>query len=139
MNQLFAFIFGGIFAFGLILSGMSNPEKVLSFLDILGDWDASLAFVMIGAICITIIPMQKMTRKSSPKTIGGEPVDLPKATRIDRKLILGSGIFGIGWGLAGICPAPAITLIGLGHYQSLYFIAAMITGMWLYQKFAGEH
>ncbi|CAG0922710.1 unnamed protein product [Notodromas monacha] len=89
---------------------MSNPEKVLDFLDLFGDWDASLAFVMMGAIAVAFIPFQK----------------------IDKKLITGAVLFGAGWGIAGICPAPSFTLIGLGHYQVLYFIVAMLVGVWIH-------
>lgn len=134
MKNLLAFIFGGLFSVGLIFSGMTNPEKVLSFLDIFGNWDASLAFVMIGAIAVAFIPFQLAVRKSTPKTLDGHPIDLPKNNQIDSKLIMGSLLFGIGWGIAGICPAPAFTLIGLGYYESLYFILAMLAGVWLHHK-----
>lgn len=134
MKNLLALIFGGLFSVGLIFSGMSNPEKVLSFLDIFGNWDASLAFVMMGAIAVAVIPFQLAVRKSTLKTLDGHPIDLPKNNQIDSKLIVGSLLFGIGWGIAGICPAPAFTLIGLGHYESLYFILAMLAGVWLHHK-----
>ncbi|MCH7311529.1 YeeE/YedE family protein [Acinetobacter sp. ANC 4805] len=127
MKNILAFIFGSLFALGLLISGMSNPEKVLGFLDILGQWDISLMFVMMGAIIVAIIPFQKAIR--NPKTIFGEEISLPMNTHIDKKLIVGSSLFGVGWGIAGICPAPAITLIGLGYSQAWYFIAAMLLGM----------
>ena len=114
MKNVWAFICGGLFSIGLMLSGMSNPAKVIGFLDILGQWDASLAFVMMGAIAIAFIPFQKAVRQPHPQTFYGEAIQLPKNTKIDRKLILGSLLFGIGWGVAGICPAPSFTLIGLG-------------------------
>ena len=137
MKNFLAFIFGGIFSVGLILSGMSNPEKVLNFLDLFGTWDASLAFVMVGAIAVAFIPFQRVIRKAEPKTILNEPIDLPKQTQIDSKLIIGSFIFGIGWGIAGICPAPSLTLIGLGYYQAIYFIVAMLVGILIHRKVAG--
>ena len=137
MKNFLAFIFGGIFSVGLILSGMSNPEKVLNFLDLFGTWDASLAFVMMGAIAVAFIPFQRAMRQAEPKTILNEPIDLPKQTRIDSKLITGSFIFGIGWGIAGICPAPSLTLIGLGYYQAIYFIVAMLVGILFHRKVAG--
>jgi len=137
MKNFLAFIFGGIFSVGLILSGMSNPEKVLNFLDLFGTWDASLAFVMMGAIAVAFIPFQRAMRQAEPKTILNEPIDLPKQTQIDSKLITGSFIFGIGWGIAGICPAPSFTLIGLGHYQVLYFIVALLAGVLIHRKWAG--
>lgn len=137
MKNFLAFIFGGIFSVGLILSGMSNPEKVLNFLDLFGTWDASLAFVMVGAIAVAFIPFQRVIRKAEPKTILNEPIDLPKQTQIDSKLIIGSFIFGIGWGIAGICPAPSLTLIGLGYYQAIYFIVAMLVGILIHRKVVG--
>lgn len=137
MKNFLAFIFGGLFSIGLILSGMSNPEKVLNFLDLFGDWDASLAFVMIGAIMVAIIPFQKAVRSKAPKTVFNEPIELPGNHKIDPKLISGSLLFGIGWGIAGICPAPSFTLIGLGHYQVLYFIVSMFVGVLLHRKWTG--
>ena len=137
MKNFLAFIFGGIFSVGLILSGMSNPEKVLNFLDLFGTWDASLAFVIVGAIAVAFIPFQRVIRKAEPKTILNEPIDLPKQTQIDSKLIIGSFIFGIGWGIAGICPAPSLTLIGLGYYQAIYFIVAMLVGILIHRKVVG--
>jgi uncharacterized membrane protein YedE/YeeE len=137
MKNFLAFIFGGLFSIGLMLSGMSNPEKVLNFLDLFGDWDASLAFVMIGAIMVAIIPFQKVVRSQAPKTVFNEPIELPSNHKIDFKLISGSLLFGIGWGIAGICPAPSFTLIGLGHYQVLYFIVAMLAGVLLHRKWTG--
>ncbi|MFW2174304.1 DUF6691 family protein [Acinetobacter guillouiae] len=135
MKNIFAFIFGGLFSVGLMLSGMSNPAKVIGFLDIFGQWDPSLAFVMIGAIVVAFIPFQKAIRH--PVTVFNEVIELPKNTQLDTKLIVGAFIFGIGWGIAGICPAPAFTLIGLGHYQALYFIVAMLFGVLIHRKVTG--
>lgn len=135
MKNIFAFIFGGLFSVGLMLSGMSNPAKVISFLDIFGQWDPSLAFVMIGAIVVAFIPFQKAIR--NPVTVFNEVIELPKNTQLDTKLVAGAFIFGIGWGIAGICPAPAFTLIGLGHYQALYFIVAMLFGILIHRKVTG--
>ncbi len=135
MKNLFAFIFGGIFSIGLMLSGMSNPANVIGFLDLFGNWDPSLAFVMIGAILVAFVPFQKAIRQ--PKTIFNETIQLPTNNIIDKKLISGSFIFGIGWGIAGICPAPAFTLIGLGHYDVLYFIIAMLMGVLIHRKLFG--
>lgn len=131
MKNFFALIFGSLFALGLLVSGMSNPEKVLSFLDIFGAWDISLMFVMIGAIAVAFIPFQKALR--NPKTLSGEAIVLPKNNQIDKKLIIGAILFGMGWGIAGICPAPAITLIGLGYFEVWYFIAAMLLGMLIHR------
>lgn len=132
MKNLIAFGLGGLFSLGLMLSGMANPEKVLNFLDVFGEWDPSLALVMAGAIAVAFIPFQKVLRHPETKTIYGEVIQLPTKQNIDKKLVLGSALFGIGWGIAGICPAPSLTLIGLGHYQALYFIFAMFLGIWVY-------
>ena len=98
MKNALAFVFGSLFALGLLVSGMSNPEKVLGFLDIFGKWDISLMFVMIGAIIVAILPFQKAIR--NPKTIFGEEISLPISTQIDKKLIVGSSLFGVGWGIS---------------------------------------
>ncbi|OAL84049.1 DUF6691 family protein [Acinetobacter terrae] len=139
MKNLWAFVFGGIFSVGLMLSGMSNPKKILDFLDLFGQWDPSLAFVMLGAIAVTFIPFQKAVHNHAPKTVYGDAIDLPKNNKIDSRLVTGSLIFGIGWGIAGICPAPSLTLIGLGYYQALYFIAAMMIGMLIHRKLMGKN
>lgn len=127
-----AFVFGSLFALGLMVSGLSNPEKVIGFLDIFGQWDASLAFVMIGAIMVSILPTQRALRK--PFTIFKDKIDFPSAKQIDVKLISGAILFGIGWGIAGICPAPSLTLMGLGYWEGLYFVVAMLAGIWVQGK-----
>lgn len=137
MKNIFAFIFGGLFATGLMFSGMANPQKVLNFLDVFGTWDASLAFVMMGAIAVAFIPFQVLSKQQAPKTVFKEPIVFPQNTQLDKRLIMGSAIFGIGWGLAGICPAPSLTLVGLGHYQAFYFIIAMAIGVIVYNKTLG--
>lgn len=129
-GNIFAFIFGGLFSIGLLVSGLANPTKVIGFLDIFGAWDPSLAFVMLGAIMLCIIPFQRAIR--SPQTIFNEKIDLPKNNQIDWKLILGAILFGVGWGLAGLCPAPSISLIGLGYWDVLYFVGAMCAGVWIH-------
>ena len=136
MKSLLAFLFGALFSIGLMFSGMSNPEKVLDFLDIFGDWDASLAFVMMSAITVAFIPFQKAVRQPK-KTIFNEPIELPTQHQLDSKLIIGALLFGIGWGIAGICPAPSFTLIGLGYYQGLYFFVAMLFGVWIHRRWSG--
>src|SRR5690606_34377881 len=115
-----------------MISGMANLEKVLDFLDIFGDWDPSLAFVMLGTIVVDFIPFQKASRDLAAKTVFDEPSQLPTNQKIDSRLVTGSLLFGIGWGIAGICPAPSLTLIGLGHYQAIYFIPAMLAGIYLH-------
>lgn len=131
VKNLLAMLFGALFAVGLMLSGMSNPEKVLNFLDVFGTWDASLAFVMMGAIVVAIVPFQRAQRY--PVTLFKETIQLPTNTQIDFKLILGAVFFGVGWGLTGICPAPSLTLIGLGHLEVMYFVTAMTAGMLLHK------
>ena len=137
MKNLLAFLWGGLFSVGLMISGMANPEKVLDFLDVFGDWDPSLAFVMLGAIMVAFIPFQKATRNPVAKTVFHEPIQLPTNQKIDSKLMSGSLLFGIGWGIAGICPALSLTLIGLGHYQATYFIMAMLAGVYLHRQWSG--
>lgn len=136
--QLFISFFAGLlFGLGLLISGMSNPEKVLSFLDITGTWDPSLVLVMGGAIGIALIPF-RIAAKSSV-TLLGDPIVPPNKQTIDAKLILGSALFGIGWGLAGICPGPAITLIGAGITDGFIFVLAMLAGMWIWIRLPQEH
>ncbi|WP_111885236.1 DUF6691 family protein [Acinetobacter sp. CFCC 11171] len=137
MKNFLAFVFGSLFSVGLMFSGMSNPQKVIDFLDIFGNWDASLAFVMMGAIAVAFIPFQKAVHSSAPTTVFNEQIDLPSNNKIDSKLIIGALIFGAGWGIAGICPAPSFTLISLGHYQVLYFIGAMLAGVLIHRKWSG--
>lgn len=131
VKNLLAMLFGALFAVGLMLSGMSNPEKVLNFLDVFGTWDASLAFVMMGAIVVAFVPFQRAQRY--PVTLFKETIQLPTNTQIDFKLILGAVFFGVGWGLTGICPAPSLTLIGLGYLEVMYFVTAMAVGMLLHK------
>lgn len=134
MKNFLAFIFGSIFSLGLMISGMSNPKNVLDFLDLFGQWNPSLAFVMIGAILIAIVPFQRVIRAKTPRTIFNEPIELPKQRQIDAQLIIGSLLFGLGWGISGICPGPGFTLIGLGHYQVFYFIGAMLISVFIYDR-----
>jgi uncharacterized protein len=137
MKNVFALFLGALFSIGLIISGMSDPKKVLDFLDIFGHWDASLAFVMLGAIMVAFIPFQRAQRGRLAKTLFNEAIDLPRKQQLDKNLIMGAVLFGLGWGIVGMCPAPSLTLIGLGHLQGLYFIVAMFIGIWLHSKYAG--
>jgi len=133
MSVLLQFIVGLIFGFGLIVSGMSNPAKVLNFLDFAairtGTWDASLAFVMAGAIAVTFTGFKLVLERSQP--VFGERFHLPARGDIDARVVAGPAIFGIGWGLAGFCPGPAITALGLGTKTAAIFVVAMLAGMWL--------
>lgn len=122
---------GLIFGLGLIVAGMANPAKVLGFLDIGGHWDPSLALVMAGAIAVALPAFAWAKRRQ--RSLLGEAMQLPTARRADRRLLIGSLIFGIGWGLAGICPGPALVLAGSGLSDGLLFLAAMLAGMALFR------
>lgn len=127
MTLLIALLSGLIFGLGLITSGMSDPAKVLSFLDLGGRWDPSLAFVMAGAIGAARLPFAWALRQ--PRSWLGQPMPSAPARTIDRSLILGSALFGVGWGLSGFCPGPAITSAGAFALPGIIFTAAMVTGM----------
>lgn len=131
MQIVMALIAGLVFGLGLILSGMSNPAKVIGFLDISGNWDPSLAFVMAGAIAVSFLPF-RLAKNRSTALLGG-PIRLPAATDIDRRLVLGSVIFGIGWGLAGYCPGPALVSLLSGGAKPLIFVVSMLAGMAVFE------
>ena len=123
---------GLVFGLGLIVSGMANPAKVLGFLDIGGRWDPSLALVMGGAVCVGVLAFAIASRRK--RSLLGESLVLPAAVQIDAKLVGGSLVFGIGWGLAGFCPGPALVALGMGHAKALLFVAAMLAGMALIDR-----
>jgi uncharacterized membrane protein YedE/YeeE len=127
MYTLASFVAGLVFGVGLIVSGLVNPSKVLGFLDLAGRWDPSLAMVMAGAIAVGL-PAFFVAGKRAV-TLLGTPMQLPSARQIDRRLVLGSLAFGIGWGLAGFCPGPALVALGAGQVKALVFVAAMLAGM----------
>ena len=131
MNILFAALSGLVFGFGLIVSGMTNPEKVLDFLDLSGAWDPSLALVMGGAIAVGLAAFTRAKKRT--QSLLGLPMQLPTAKQIDWRLVGGSLSFGLGWGLAGICPGPALVLVGAGVSKGLIFVAAMLAGMGLFE------
>ncbi len=131
MNILFALWAGLLFGIGLILSEMTNPAKVLAFLDLAGAWDPSLGIVMGGAL-LAATPAYALARRRR-RSLLGEPVQLPSATRIDRRLLVGSLAFGAGWGLAGYCPGPAVASILVGGVKPLLFFLAMVAGMVIYE------
>ncbi|MEF8702865.1 MAG: DUF6691 family protein [Candidatus Accumulibacter sp. UW26] len=131
MNLLSALVSGIIFGLGLIIAGMANPEKVLGFLDLAGLWDPSLALVMGGSIAVGSIGFALARQR--PQSLLGLPMQLPTSRQIDRRLIGGSLVFGVGWGLAGICPGPALILIGYGAQEGLIFGIAMLTGMGVFE------
>ena len=131
MAILVQFAIGLIFGLGLILSGMSDPAKVLNFLDVggipAGTWDASLMFVMAGAVAVTFIGFSRVLKLAHP--ILADRFHVPNRTDIDARVVIGPAIFGIGWGLAGFCPGPALTALGFGSRPAVIFVAAMCAGM----------
>jgi uncharacterized membrane protein YedE/YeeE len=129
--MLIAFLCGLIFGLGLIISGMTNPAKVLGFLDVAGKWDPSLAFVMAGAILIAFFAFLYAGRRKT--TLLGKELKLPAASKIDRRLVVGALLFGAGWGLAGFCPGPALVGLGMGLPKALLFVLAMLAGMGLFE------
>lgn len=130
LHTLSAFCAGLVFSLGLLLSGMANPEKVLGFLDIAGNWDPSLALVMAGAIAIAL-PAFQIARRRTRALLGGE-IQLPSRRELDRPLLLGSITFGVGWGLAGFCPGPALVATGAGYSGAIVFTLAMLAGILLH-------
>lgn len=132
-----AFLTGLIFGVGLILSGMVNPAKVLAFLDLAGPWDPSLALVMAGAIGVALPAFQFLSGGDS--TVFAEPLHLPTRRDIDSRLILGSLGFGVGWGLAGFCPGPALVAVGALRVEAVVFVAAMLAGMGLFELIERSH
>ena len=127
MRLFISFVLGLVFGVGLYVSGMTQPSKVLGFLDILGDWDPSLAFVMAGAVAVGLVAFSFARRRG--RTLLGDELRLPRITEIDAPLVVGSLIFGIGWGLSGICPGPGIVDVGFLDWRALVFVVSMAAGM----------
>jgi uncharacterized membrane protein YedE/YeeE len=133
MPTFFALLSGAVFGIGLLLSGMADPAKVLGFLDLAGAWDPSLAFVMGGAILVGAIAFT-FARKRTVSLLGLE-MRMPTSSKLDRRLVGGSLLFGVGWGIAGFCPGPALVALGMGEEKALVFVGAMLAGMGLYEVF----
>lgn len=131
MHLLAALGAGLLFGIGLIVSGMSDPGRVIGFLDLAGKWNPSLALVMGGALLVGLFAF-RLARRRTMSFLGGA-MHLPTLKEIDRRLILGSAAFGIGWGLSGFCPGPALVSLASGHEKALVFVAAMVGGMALYE------
>ena len=130
MPALTALLAGLVFGIGLLVSGMANPAKVLGFLDLFGRWDPSLALVMGGAIGVGVVGFAVAGRRAL--TLLGAPMALPKPGGLERRLVAGALLFGIGWGLAGFCPGPAIVALGAAQAKAVVFVAAMLAGMAAY-------
>ena len=131
------YFIGVLFGWGLIISGMSNPQKILAFLDLAGLWDPSLIFVMLGAVLVGLGGFY-VVRKRTEAFFGGA-MHLPKRRDITKPLIIGSLIFGAGWGIAGFCPGPAIVALGAGHLKAFVFLVAMLAGMEICERFFSAH
>ena len=127
MRLVSTFLIGLLFGLGIVISGMVNPAKVLNFFDIAGTWDPSLIFVMGGALITTFIGYRFVLKRQAP--LMAEEFLVPSSTRIDARLIGGSALFGVGWGIAGFCPGGALPALGTGKAEVLVFVAALITGI----------
>jgi uncharacterized membrane protein YedE/YeeE len=122
-----AFASGLLFGVGLVVSQMANPAKVLAFLDVFGDWDPSLAFVMAGAVAVSTVGFVVARRRGLP--VLAPRLEIPTRRDLEPRLIAGAAIFGVGWGLAGLCPGPALTALSFGPWAVVLFVAAMLAGM----------
>ncbi len=131
MAVITALLAGLLFGIGLMVSGMANPAKVLGFLDLAGSWDPSLAFVMAGAVTIGSVAFLIARRRK--RSLLGLPMQLPAGTDVTLRLVLGSAAFGVGWGLAGFCPGPALVALGAGYPKAVGFVAAMVAGMVVFE------
>jgi uncharacterized membrane protein YedE/YeeE len=139
MSALAVFAAGLVFGIGLIVSGMADPGKVIGFLDVMGKWDPSLAFVMGGAVLVGLFAFALAQRRTT--AFFGGAIDLPKRRDIDNRLVAGSLVFGVGWGLAGFCPGPALVSFASGEFKAAVFVAAMVGGMIIYhaaERFLSE-
>lgn len=135
MSKIFmSFVFGLLFGTGILMSGMANPAKVLNFFDVFGTWDPSLMFVMGGALAITMIGYRLVFRMKTPLLETG--FHLPALKPVDRKLVLGASLFGIGWGISGFCPGGLVPALGLGRSEPFIMLLAVLVGMTAYRLFA---
>ncbi|MDX6380577.1 MAG: uncharacterized protein QOI57_1601 [Rubrobacteraceae bacterium] len=131
LRMLVTLLSGTLFGLGLAISGMVNPAKVIGFLDIAGDWDPTLAFVMGGALLVTVPAFRLILKRESP--VLADDFELPTKKDLDARLLGGSALFGVGWGLSGFCPGPAVTALATGLMPVFAFVAAMIVGMAVYK------
>lgn len=130
MGHLISALSGLIFGLGLLASGMTNPTKVQGFLDLGGAWDPSLALVMVGAIAVAAIAFARARGRT--KAWSGAAMEVPQDKTVDRRLLLGGALFGVGWGLAGFCPGPALVALSSGMFEAWIFVPAMLAGMFLH-------
>ena len=141
LHIFFAMLSGILFGLGLAVSGMVNPAKILAFLDVAGDWDPTLAFVMLGALAVTTPAFRIVLKRPGPWFAAR--FELPTKTDLEPRLVIGAALFGIGWGLAGLCPGPAITDLVTGRGSVVLFVAAMLAGAvsydWLDARVKGSH
>lgn len=131
------YLIGVLFGFGLLISGMTNPQKILNFLDLSGLWDPSLLFVMGGAVLVGLGGFY-LLRKRSQAFFGGA-LHMPARRDVSKPLLIGSMIFGVGWGIAGFCPGPAVVAVGAGQSKAFVFVIAMLAGMWICEHFFTAH
>lgn len=131
-SNIVALIAGVVFAVGLVVSGMTNPQKVIGFLDVAGSWDLSLAFVMGGAVLLNLVTFKWVLKQ--PKPVVGVKFHVPTNRVIDKRLVLGSAIFGLGWGLGGFCPGPGLVSLVSGEMSAIVFVATMLVSMVVYDK-----
>ena len=131
MKPLSAFFAGGLFGVGLVVSQMTNANKVVNFLNVAGDWDPSLALVMVGAIGVHVILFRFILKRESP--LFDELFRVPSRTDIDLRLVGGAALFGVGWALGGFCPGPGIVSVASGGSAALVFVAALVAGMFLWR------
>jgi uncharacterized membrane protein YedE/YeeE len=129
VRPLASLLIGIVFGLGLVISGLANPAKVLNFLDFAGAWDPSLAFVMAGAVAVTAIGYRLVLTRPGPML--DSQFHLPQAAAIDGRLLGGAAVFGVGWGLSGYCPGPAVTALAFLSPSTVVFVVGMLAGMWL--------
>lgn len=137
MTVLTSLLAGLVFGLGLLVSRMANPAKVLGFLDLAGAWDPSLALVMAGAVSVAAVAFALASKRAV--SLLGATMKLPTTRHLDRRLMGGSLLFGIGWGLAGLCPGPGLVALGMGHFKALVFVASMLMGMGAFELLERRH
>jgi uncharacterized protein len=136
IRAIFSMFAGAIFSVGLVIGGMTTPAKVIGFLDFFGAWDPSLALVIIGALAVHVVTYRLIVKRPSP--IFGDRFRVPRERPIDRRLVIGSAIFGLGWGLGGFCPGPAVTALPAGGLSVALLGAGMVLGIFSYERFVSQ-